>query len=353
MKYNAPSIPFSALVVPTAAAACLLAAGCQSRPMLRERANIPMPLNHPPAAVEALEVEMAPVTGSVSAPLMTPVVEVEAVTVGEELPPLEMTADAPIVYTVEKGDSLWKIARKYGVDYKELASCNNMSLDAKIHPGDTLNIPPGGKLIPADKLPPLPKRKKSPASKSTAAPVKRAPRPSDGEYIVKKGDSLWKIAMRHNMKTSTLADANNLPLNKVLQPGDKIIIPDGKNKAAVKTAAPEPAVDAAPAPAVEEMEVEVVSGDRMAPEEGNETDDILSELADDVGVSDYDSATDEAAAELLDEPAAAVRDHEVLPGETIDAVAKQYGTSAEVIRNLNPGLPADGKLEVGERIKIP
>lgn len=44
-------------------------------------------------------------------------------------------------YTVKSGDVLWKIAQSYGIDYKELATFNNLKDANLIMPGTKLNIP--------------------------------------------------------------------------------------------------------------------------------------------------------------------------------------------------------------------
>ncbi|RLQ97092.1 cell wall hydrolase [Falsibacillus albus] len=43
-------------------------------------------------------------------------------------------------YTVKKGDSLWKIGKKYGVPAKELKSVNNLD-NSMIYPNETLKLP--------------------------------------------------------------------------------------------------------------------------------------------------------------------------------------------------------------------
>lgn len=43
-------------------------------------------------------------------------------------------------------------------------------------------------------------------------------------YIVKSGDSLWKIAQKHDVNVNNLIKANNLSSN-VLSVGQTIIIP--------------------------------------------------------------------------------------------------------------------------------
>jgi len=44
-------------------------------------------------------------------------------------------------YVVKKGDTLWSLARKYGVDPQELAQANNMTLNQILREGITLKVP--------------------------------------------------------------------------------------------------------------------------------------------------------------------------------------------------------------------
>ncbi|WP_293851556.1 peptidoglycan DD-metalloendopeptidase family protein [Steroidobacter sp.] len=56
------------------------------------------------------------------------------------------TPDRPVTYTVKRGDTLYSIAYRHKVDYKELASWNRIGRDYVIHPGQTLRLyPPGSK----------------------------------------------------------------------------------------------------------------------------------------------------------------------------------------------------------------
>ena len=64
----------------------------------------------------------------------------------QQLPP----AKAELVkYTIQPGDSLWKIAKKYGVSVDEIASYNQITSTKGLKVGQTITIPPGGKAYEA------------------------------------------------------------------------------------------------------------------------------------------------------------------------------------------------------------
>lgn len=46
-------------------------------------------------------------------------------------------------YVVKKGDNMYEIAKKYGVDYKSLLKINGLDEDDYIYPGEVLLIPRG------------------------------------------------------------------------------------------------------------------------------------------------------------------------------------------------------------------
>lgn len=47
----------------------------------------------------------------------------------------------PQVYVVQKGDSVYKIAQRYGLDWRELAAYNHLANPDLIFPGERLFIP--------------------------------------------------------------------------------------------------------------------------------------------------------------------------------------------------------------------
>lgn len=106
-----------------------------------------------------------------------------------------------VEYTIQKGDSFWKIAQKMMGDgslFNILAAFNNMSADSIIHAGTVIKIP------------------KSNTINYTI-------------YSVKNGDSFWRIAkeqMGDGNRYKELASFNNMDINTIIYAGDKIKIPN-------------------------------------------------------------------------------------------------------------------------------
>ncbi|HRU02301.1 MAG TPA: LysM peptidoglycan-binding domain-containing protein, partial [Victivallales bacterium] len=181
----------------------LFFAGCSTEKVLTERPYIPAPSDQIPS--------------STVAPL--PTIPELNIPPTPELPPFQEPKVENITYKVQKGDSLWKIARMYGVSMQELASFNNMDLKSILKVGTTLRIPPGGALLPPEKLNSKIATKEA---KQDTKKVSQEALPADGVYVVKSGDSLWKIAKKFNTTVDKIVSANNIDPKSPLQVGQKI-----------------------------------------------------------------------------------------------------------------------------------
>lgn len=95
-------------------------------------------------------------------------------------------------YTVQKGDSLWLIAKNYKTTVDELIQLNNLS-SINLQIGDILLVP------------------KQAASTTT--------------YTVKSGDTLWSIARNNNTTVDEIKLLNNLT-NNLLSVGQQLILPN-------------------------------------------------------------------------------------------------------------------------------
>lgn len=116
-------------------------------------------------------------------------------------------------YTVERGDSLWSIAKKNRLQVAELARANNLGTSATLKPGQKLIIP----------------------GQSTA-PSDLATAPSGPTYTVMSGDTMATIARKHGITTSELLAANNRTADLV-RTGEKLVLPPNAKPATQATEA--------------------------------------------------------------------------------------------------------------------
>lgn len=100
----------------------------------------------------------------------------------------------PGTYTVRAGDSLWKIAQRYGTTVEALKAANNLTSD-NLQIGQVLKIP---------------------AAQSGPSPSL--------QYTVRPGDTLWLIAQRYGTTVEALKAANNLTTD-LLNIGQTLKIP--------------------------------------------------------------------------------------------------------------------------------
>ncbi len=101
------------------------------------------------------------------------------------------------IHRVRSGESLWVIARRYGLGVRELQRMNGMGSNDLIRPGQRLVIETG--------------RQPPPAAQPT-------------RYVVQRGDSLWNISRRHQVGLQQLMRLNGLDDDSVLRPGQELII---------------------------------------------------------------------------------------------------------------------------------
>lgn len=93
-------------------------------------------------------------------------------------------------YTVQKGDSTWKVAQKFygnGYQYVEIEKANKLKHNQYLEIGQVL-------VIPDKQAAEAPKTGVSQVEKGVVTDNTQAPTTSGKTYVVKAGDSLWAIA---------------------------------------------------------------------------------------------------------------------------------------------------------------
>jgi membrane-bound lytic murein transglycosylase D len=111
----------------------------------------------------------------------------------------------PTVHVVKSGDTLWDVARRYGVTVPALASANGLSSKAGLVPGARLEIPGKG----------------GTATRTASSSAKESSRVT---YQVKRGDTLSEIADRFDVSVRELMTWNRLRQSSSLRAGQRLVV---------------------------------------------------------------------------------------------------------------------------------
>ena len=123
---------------------------------------------------------------------------IPGISAGDDLEDNEENDTVPTTYTVVSGDSLWSIANRFGVTVSDLKSANGLTSNL-LSVGQVLIIPTAGSSTPGS--------------------------PIYNTYTVASGDSLWSIANRFGTTVDTIKTLNNLTSN-LLSIGQVLQIPN-------------------------------------------------------------------------------------------------------------------------------
>lgn len=110
----------------------------------------------------------------------------------------------PIVYKVKTGDNLWDISRKYGVSVEVIIDVNNLRDKDLLSLGQKLEIPAIG---------------------GGVSNSNQKEEPTIVTYTVVKGDNLWSISQRYDVKMNSIISTNNLKEISRLSIGQKLKLP--------------------------------------------------------------------------------------------------------------------------------
>jgi len=258
-------------------------------------------------------------------------------------------------YIVSKGDTLWNIARKFGISVNELKNANNLtsnslSIGQSLYiPGQTEEETPTSgithKVVSGDTLYSIARR-----YNTTVAKIKElnnltsnnlsigqnlkitedttSEAPTDQvTYTVKNGDNLYAIARRYNVTVDAIKNANNLNSN-LLSIGQKLIIPVTSTESSYNT-------------------YKVVSGDTLY--------GIANKF--NVSVDNLKSANNltnnnlSVGQTLIIPSTTSYLTYTVKPGDSLYSIARTYGTTVSEIESLNN--LSTSILSVGQQLLLP
>jgi N-acetylmuramoyl-L-alanine amidase len=154
------------------------------------------------------------------------------------VPVASAPAGATSSYTIVAGDTVSKIAARFGVTTLSVLTANNLGWSTIIYPGRVLTIPQTTAAAPIDATPVVavtPIVEPATPVVEPAAPVSEpvvaapaapaAPVAVNGSYVIQAGDNVTKIAAKFGVTVQAILDANGLSRSSIIYSGKTLIIP--------------------------------------------------------------------------------------------------------------------------------
>ncbi|HAQ8194088.1 TPA: LysM peptidoglycan-binding domain-containing protein [Enterococcus faecium] len=122
-------------------------------------------------------------------------------------------------YTVKAGDSVWSVSNKYGITMAQLIQWNNIQNNF-IYPGQQLTVSNSGSTNSTSG------NTGSSTNTNNSSSVNTGSSSSQGTYTVKAGESVWSVANKNGITMDQLIEWNNIK-NNFIYPGQQLIVKGG------------------------------------------------------------------------------------------------------------------------------
>ena len=228
-------------------------------------------------------------------------------------------------HTIQKGETLSKIARMHGVSVKDLQRWNGISDPSKLKIGQSLRVGGGAATAktpdqPAKVAPKVSNPKpQQPATATSTARV--APVTSGAEsHILQRGETLSAISRKHGVSVEKLIELNGISDPTRLAVGQRLMLTAGSQRVSQEPKA------------------------GLLQQDVRQIDEPIVERPT-TPVEAYQSLVAEA-------PAQPYRQHTVRPGDTLHSISKENNVSVEALRAAN-GLGESNFIRDGQPLTIP
>ena len=240
---------------------------------------------------------------------------------------------------VTKPVDLARAARAGGASLEELRVLNS-ELTTRFTPYGVgaydLRVPPGAAAPLRARLGSLP----------------TAPDIAEKRIVVRKGDTLQKVAARAGVSVAELRDFNDLPGNAKLKKGSVLVVPTRSSVKPAAGSAPErEAASIAPRP---QGEIRALPTTASRITQASDVGPLASSASPAPPAAASANRVDIPAEGFVDEPARSVRKpvkYTVQPGDTLYRIAAKFGTSVNALLRAN-GMDRADVLRAGQRLTV-
>ena len=242
-------------------------------------------------------------------------------------------------HRVRSGESLSAIANQYGTSIAAIAELNNLDRPYHIRAGQVLALPGSRQQAPLAVVASVAR------PEVAAAPPEKAPTPPTGvvgaeenRYVVKRGDTLERIAAKHGLSQDSLMELNNIRNRNFLYEGQVLALAKSARAAPpVEAEVPVEVVASAPVP---EPEAETEAAEPVSEREAEEIGPSLvagTQAADSADPADYSVGADDKVI--------------VQAAETLGHYAEWLDVRASDLRRLNK-MSFATPVVVGRKVKL-
>jgi LysM repeat protein len=226
-------------------------------------------------------------------------------------------------YTVERGDTLGRIAREHDVSIADLVAANGIDNPNLIYPGQRLTIPG-----------------------------------SDEEYVVAFGDTLGRIARKYDSSVSAIASANQLNNPNLIRVGQRLLIPKGSGSSGgSRSGGSTPNVSTGAGVTDRTGQYHVVKRGETVAEiaaqySGVSAQDIIKANGIVNGVIYYGSALYLSGPGYVASGSAGETTYRIVRGDSLSDIALEYGVSLSTLTSVNE-ISNPNLIRIGQVLTIP